>query len=399
MDERISRLQDRAFLDHADFLGVDYSSLYMCKSKRGMKREEGKDAYKLPHRLIEKKRRDRINECIGQLKDLLPEHLKLTTLGHLEKAVVLELTLKHLNALTAVTEQQHQKILSLQNGDRTLKSSIRADLDAFHSGFQACAKEVLKYLNTVEKWTSCEQRCTQLIEHLHKVLARLVQPPIGTEERDGQANCVPVIQRTQNPEANENDTDTDSGYGGEADKSDARAEKAVGGVKIKQEFGDERVAKKPKMSWSENSGAGSAEQPNFALMNSLMGMAGVGQQTPFCVPFYFINPSAAGSYMPFFDKSSLEKLVYPALGGPFPWLYPGITAHTSAAAAAAFPGGSLEKSLRFGPASQEKDCPSPTNEAKQCHRVGASSPTDEEQNSNPDFNEDQTKMKESTTTG
>ncbi|XP_047678139.1 class E basic helix-loop-helix protein 41 isoform X2 [Tachysurus fulvidraco] len=402
MDERISRLQDRAFLDHADFLGVDYSSLYMCKSKRGMKREEGKDAYKLPHRLIEKKRRDRINECIGQLKDLLPEHLKLTTLGHLEKAVVLELTLKHLNALTAVTEQQHQKILALQNGDRTLKSSIRADLDAFHSGFQACAKEVLKYLSTVEKWTSCEQRCTQLIEHLHKVLARLVQPQLGAQERDGQTNCVPVIQRTQNPEANENDTDTDSGYGGETDKNDARAEKAcdtvrVGGVKIKQEFGDERVAKKPKMSWSENSGAGSAEQPNLAFMNSLMGMAGMGQQTPFCVPFYFINPSAAGSYMPIFDKSSLEKLVYPALSGPFPWLYPGITAHTSAAAAAAFPGGALEKSLGFGAASQEQDCPSPPNEAQQSNRVAASSLTDEEQNSDHDLMEDQTQ--ETSTTG
>lgn len=256
----------------------------------------------------------------------------------------------------------------------------------------------------MEKWTSCEQRCTQLIEHLHKVLARLVQP----QERDSQANCVPVIQRTQNPEANENDTDTDSGYGGEADKSDARADKAcdtvrVGGVKIKQEFGDERVAKKPRVSWSESSGAaaGGAEQPNLALMNSLMGMAGVGQQTPFCVPFYFINPSAAGSYMPFFDKSSLEKLVYPALSGPFPWLYPGITAHTSAtaaaaaAAAAAFPGASLEKSLGFGAVSTEKDCPSPPDEAQQ----GASSPTDEEQNSEPDLSEDQTQAKESSTTG
>lgn len=38
------------------------------------------------------------------------------TLGHLEKAVVLELTLKHLKALTALTEQQHQNIIALQNG-------------------------------------------------------------------------------------------------------------------------------------------------------------------------------------------------------------------------------------------------------------------------------------------
>lgn len=59
-------------------------------------------------------------EPVSQDGNLVDGHPTLCfspqTLGHLEKAVVLELTLKHLNALTAVTEQQHQKIIALQNG-------------------------------------------------------------------------------------------------------------------------------------------------------------------------------------------------------------------------------------------------------------------------------------------
>ncbi|NP_001098203.1 class E basic helix-loop-helix protein 41 [Oryzias latipes] len=389
MDERIAHLQDRQFVEHADFLGVDYPPLYMCKSKRGIKREDGgKDAYKLPHRLIEKKRRDRINECIGQLKDLLPEHLKLSTLGHLEKAVVLELTLKHLNALTAVTEQQHQKIVALQNGDRSLNSPIHADLDVFHSGFQACAKEVLQYLSQFENWTAREQRCVQLVNHLHKVLAQFQpgaqalqhQLPAGdahdAQKTDGHANCVPVIQRTQGGELNENDTDTDSGYGGETEKSDGKEKECEGNnvqglkaVKIKQEFGDERAAKKPKMSWT-GKGVTSADQarPDLTFMNSLMGISSVGQQTPICMPFYFINPSAAASYMPFFDKNNIEKYVYPAaaaLASPFPWLYP---AHAAAAAAAAFPG----LSAHFGASSQPKDARSLDNDGS--YEADAASP-------------------------
>ena len=51
----------------------------------------------MPHRLIEKKRRDRINECIGQLKDLLPDHLKLAVrsfplLNHLDSGYLSILT-------------------------------------------------------------------------------------------------------------------------------------------------------------------------------------------------------------------------------------------------------------------------------------------------------------------
>uniref|UniRef100_UPI00358EEEE6 class E basic helix-loop-helix protein 40-like isoform X2 n=1 Tax=Myxine glutinosa TaxID=7769 RepID=UPI00358EEEE6 len=114
------------------------------KSKRMIKKEE-KESYKLPHRLIEKKRRDRINECIAQLKELLPEHLKLAALGHLEKAVVLELAVKHLQALTALCHQQQQRLHALHTGEVANVSA--ADASSFTSGFQSCVLEVQTFLD------------------------------------------------------------------------------------------------------------------------------------------------------------------------------------------------------------------------------------------------------------
>ncbi|XP_075066566.1 class E basic helix-loop-helix protein 41 [Mixophyes fleayi] len=367
MDEGIHSLQERELLERSrDFLGMDYPSLYLCKPKRGLKRDDSKETYKLPHRLIEKKRRDRINECIAQLKDLLPEHLKLTTLGHLEKAVVLELTLKHLKGLTSLTEQQHQKIMSLQNGERSMKSPVQSDLDAFHSGFQTCAKEVLQYLSRFESWTSRDQRCTQLLNHLHTVSSQIPpssqlllqqtpggktasqSPSRGAQKAENQTNCVPVIQRTQHLELSENDTDTDSGYGGEGEKIEITAQghsnagakgQGANSVTVKQEPLDEPSPKrfKPDSSGVGGAVAGSEPvvRPDASLLNTLMGFGGspFSQQAPFCLPFYFISPSAAAAaaYMPFLDKGGLEKYLYPgaAASAPIPFIYPGIPAQAA----------------------------------------------------------------------
>ncbi|KAH0616443.1 hypothetical protein JD844_027538 [Phrynosoma platyrhinos] len=341
------------------------------------------ETYKLPHRLIEKKRRDRINECIAQLKDLLPEHLKLTTLGHLEKAVVLELTLKHLKALTALTEQQHQKIIALQNGERSLKSPLQSDLEAFHSGFQTCTKEVLQYLSRWESWTPREQSGAQLLRHLHSVCSRflpggpLLAPrglqgnspppdPTGTKPEGQQPHCVPVIQRTQNPSSSstaaqthhpqqahslssstelggENDTDTDSGYGGESEgRLDGDRSQGKAGLAIKQEPPGEEVPPGPKKRKLDRAAAEQAalSRPDPALLGSLMALGGGSGsgpsfgQPPFCLPFYFISPSYV---QPFLDKNHLEKYFYPAAAAatPLPLLYPGIPAQAAAAAAAA----------------------------------------------------------------
>uniref|UniRef100_A0A8C5PUP0 Basic helix-loop-helix family member e40 n=1 Tax=Leptobrachium leishanense TaxID=445787 RepID=A0A8C5PUP0_9ANUR len=253
------------------------------------------DTYKLPHRLIEKKRRDRINECISQLKDLLPEHLKLTTLGHLEKAVVLELTLKHVQALSSLIEQQQNQILTLQNGEFWGMKESPLDEEMFRSGFQLCAEEALRFLQGGER--------RELVAHLHRVVSDLSRSPPRTAKvsekppAKGQAtNCVPVIRRAApmaTGEQSGTDTDTDSGYGGEVEKAEV----------IKQEQ-DEVPKKRPRME-------AMVEQPRFN--SSDLPPVDAYSSHPLCLPFYLIPPSAS-AYLPM-----LEKCWYP---GSMPMLYP-----------------------------------------------------------------------------
>ncbi|XP_054641933.1 class E basic helix-loop-helix protein 40 [Dunckerocampus dactyliophorus] len=341
-------------LDMTDMQGMDFP-MYVYKSRRGMKRgDENKETYKLPHRLIEKKRRDRINECIAQLKDLLPEHLKLTTLGHLEKAVVLELTLKHVKALNALLEQQQKKIVELQSNLQICDhggDSTEISEQMFRSGFHLCAKEVLHYLDCQDRGRDLTP--SSVISHIHKVASEVLhqqsgahtgesfpqsseklkqhadEPPRSTE---GPAkNCVPVIQRTYPNgmgEQSGSDTDTDSGYGGEHDKRDPKArwsdshrkeaelkhtsasERTADGVKHE---GDEPRAKRSRSDSEDEKLSG----PAAGSPGSYMAFS--PNQHPLCLPFYLIPPAAAAAaaYLPM-----VEKCWYP---GGMPVMYPGMS--------------------------------------------------------------------------
>ncbi|XP_054035923.1 class E basic helix-loop-helix protein 40 isoform X1 [Melanerpes formicivorus] len=344
-------------LESGDVPGLDFAHMYQVyKPRRGLKRsEDNKETYKLPHRLIEKKRRDRINECIAQLKDLLPEHLKLTTLGHLEKAVVLELTLKHVKALTNLIEQQQQKILALQSGFQAGDLSSRnldSSQEMFRSGFQMCAKEMLQYLAKHENGKDLKP--SQLVSHLHRMASEVLQggaarkagdlPPkmvdlkekaavsLGKAAEGHGKNCVPVIQRTfahSSGEQSGSDTDTDSGYGGELEKGDSKAEqpyfKKDSELKyavqerissIKQETEDP-PAKRSRLESPEGEGPFGSD-----VMASPGGFLGPhAHQPPLCLPFYLIPPSAT-AYLPM-----LEKCWYPA---SVPVLYPSLPASAAA---------------------------------------------------------------------
>lgn len=222
----------------------------------------------------------------------------------------------------------------------------------FRSGFHLCAKEVLEYVASQE--SSRDLTPSQVLGHIQKVAAEVLhhrnslhpdesvawapekpEKPAALPQKvtEGPAkNCVPVIQRTSGHGVGEqsgSDTDTDSGYGGEHDKRDpkaqwtqrharegemckhAAADRMAGG--IKQES-DEPQAKKARPESPEEEGAPSHTAGDGSYMSFSP------SQTPFCLPFYFLPPATApvAAYLPM-----LEKCWYP---GGMPILYPGMSA-------------------------------------------------------------------------
>uniref|UniRef100_A0A672H7C8 Transcription factor HES-1-like n=1 Tax=Salarias fasciatus TaxID=181472 RepID=A0A672H7C8_SALFA len=103
--------------------------------------------------IMEKRRRARINESLGQLKTLILDALKKDSSRHskLEKADILEMTVKHLRNL------QRLQMTAAVNTDPSVLGKYRA-------GFSECVGEVTRFLSTCEG-VNAEVR-TRLLGHL-----------------------------------------------------------------------------------------------------------------------------------------------------------------------------------------------------------------------------------------
>ncbi|XP_067627230.1 protein deadpan [Eurosta solidaginis] len=89
--------------------------------------------------IMEKRRRARINHCLNELKSLILEAMKKDPARHtkLEKADILEMTVKHLQSV-----QRQQLNMALQT-DPTV-------VHKFKTGFIECAEEVNRYINQLD---------------------------------------------------------------------------------------------------------------------------------------------------------------------------------------------------------------------------------------------------------
>ena len=111
--------------------------------------------------MLERKRRARINKCLDDLKDLMVHALQTEgeSISKLEKADVLELTVRHLRKL------RRQEMLTL---------NPHSEQESYRAGYSACASEISRCLGSVVS-VDLNTR-TRLMSHLAHSLSPA--PPV-----------------------------------------------------------------------------------------------------------------------------------------------------------------------------------------------------------------------------
>ena len=148
--------------------------------------------------LLERKRRARINSCLDELKDLMVSalHTEGESISKLEKADVLELTVRHLQKL------KRQQMLALNPA---------LDLDRYHAGYTACATEVSRCLASVPGVDITLG--TRLMSHLGQKLNTIETARVSPLTVNVPQPRVPVYHKIQTSPS------SDGGYSSERDAS------------------------------------------------------------------------------------------------------------------------------------------------------------------------------------
>ncbi|XP_028675383.1 hairy/enhancer-of-split related with YRPW motif-like protein isoform X1 [Erpetoichthys calabaricus] len=104
--------------------------------------------------IIEKRRRDRINHSLSELRRLVPSAFEKQGSSKLEKAEILQMTVDHLKLLHAMGGKGYFDVRALAVDYRTL-------------GFRECMGEVARYLSSLEGLDNTDPIGARLVSHLN----------------------------------------------------------------------------------------------------------------------------------------------------------------------------------------------------------------------------------------
>ncbi|XP_055491645.1 hairy/enhancer-of-split related with YRPW motif protein 2 isoform X2 [Leucoraja erinacea] len=103
--------------------------------------------------IIEKRRRDRINNSLSELRRLVPTAFEKQGSAKLEKAEILQMTVDHLKMLRAT-------------GGKGFFDAHALAMDFMSIGFRECLAEVARYLSSVEGLDTSDPLRLRLVSHL-----------------------------------------------------------------------------------------------------------------------------------------------------------------------------------------------------------------------------------------
>lgn len=130
--------------------------------------------------MLERKRRARINRCLDELKELMVTTLQSEgeNVSKLEKADILELTVRHLH--------------NLKRQQRLVATPEVSYADRFKAGFSQCAREVSHFLvDTVDPMAGAK-----LLQHLGGCIRQLDTISSESEVQYRQMYTPPTSPRT-----------------------------------------------------------------------------------------------------------------------------------------------------------------------------------------------------------
>ncbi|GAV04763.1 hypothetical protein RvY_14990 [Ramazzottius varieornatus] len=134
----------------------------------------------MSHRIIEKRRRDRMNNCLADLSRLIPaSYLRKQGRGRIEKTEIIEMAIKHIRYIQSKLPLRYQNVEQLSppdspQGEQDLKDPTQHSTSrSYADGYKDCFVEVLQYLVDVEGFFAGEGICARLINHTQNTIDRM----------------------------------------------------------------------------------------------------------------------------------------------------------------------------------------------------------------------------------
>ncbi|XP_051154612.1 transcription factor cwo-like isoform X2 [Leptopilina boulardi] len=142
----------------------------------------------MSHRIIEKRRRDRMNNCLADLSRLIPAEYLKKGRGRVEKTEIIEMAIRHMKHLQDIRQDtKHSSGNSVHTHPEDSVDSVpnspttSTAAEHYRLGFQECLSETMHFLVEVEGFFARDSLCVQLIGHLQQHCEKI----LATSDRLG----------------------------------------------------------------------------------------------------------------------------------------------------------------------------------------------------------------------